>query len=38
MKFCKIENQTILSDKNISVGEELTVNTTDGAYDEYVCL
>ena len=36
MKFYKLDNQIVLSDKNLSVGEELTANTTDGAYEKHV--
>jgi superoxide reductase len=36
MKFYKLENQIIISDKALTVGEELTANTTDGAYEKHV--
>ena len=36
MKFYKIDDQIVLSDKALSVGEELTANTTDGAYEKHV--
>ena len=36
MKFYKLENQIVISDKALSVGEELTANTTDGAYEKHV--
>lgn len=36
MKFYKIDNQVIISDKALMVGEELTANTTDGAYEKHV--
>ena len=36
MKFYKLENQIVISDKSLTVGEELTANTTDGAYEKHV--
>ena len=36
MKFYKIDNQVIISDKALTVGEELTANTTDGAHEKHV--
>ncbi len=36
MKFYKIDDQIIISDKSISVGTELTANTTDGAHEKHV--
>ena len=36
MKFYKLENQIVISDKALSVGEELTANTTDGAHEKHV--
>ena len=36
MKFYKLEGQIVLSDKALSVGEELTANTTDGAHEKHV--
>ena len=36
MKFYKIDDQIVISDKALSVGEELTENTTDGAYEKHV--
>ena len=36
MKFYKIDDQIVISDKGLSVGEELTVNTSDGAYEKHV--
>ena len=36
MKFYKIDDQIVLSDKALSVGEELTANTTDGAHEKHV--
>ena len=36
MKFYRIDDQIVISDKSLSVGEELTANTTDGAYEKHV--
>jgi len=36
MKFHKIDDQIVISDKALSVGEELVANTTDGAYEKHV--
>ncbi len=36
MKFYKLEDQIIISDKALTVGEELTANTTDGAFEKHV--
>ena len=36
MKFYKIENQIVISDKALTIGEELTANTTDGAFEKHV--
>ena len=36
MKFYKINDQIVISDKALSVGEELSANTTDGAYEKHV--
>jgi len=36
MKFYKIDDQIVISDKALTVGEELTANTTDGAYEKHV--
>lgn len=36
MKFYKIDNQIVISDKALTVGEELTANTTDGAHEKHV--
>ena len=36
MKFYKIDDQIVISDKALSVGEELTANTTDGAQEKHV--
>ena len=36
MKFFKLEDQIVITDKALSVGEELTANTTDGAHEKHV--
>ena len=36
MKFYKIDDQIVISDKSLSVGKELTANTTDGAREKHV--
>ena len=36
MKFYKIYDQIVISDKALPTGEELTANTTDGAYEKHV--
>lgn len=36
MKFYKINDQIIISDKSLSVGEELTANTVDAAQEKHV--
>ena len=36
MKFYKLEDQIIISDKDLTQGEELTANTTDGAHEKHV--
>ena len=36
MKFYKIDDQIIISDKDLSVGEELVPTTTDGAHEKHV--
>ncbi len=36
MKFYKIDDQIVISDKELSVGKELTANTTDGAFEKHV--
>ena len=36
MKFYSIDDQIVLSDKALSVGEEVIANTTDGAYEKHV--
>lgn len=36
MKFYKIDDQIIISDKSLSVGEELTANTVDAAQEKHV--
>ena len=36
MKFFKIDDQVIISDKALSVGEELTANTVDASQEKHV--
>lgn len=36
MKIYRIDDQIVISDTVLSVGEELTANTTDGAYEKHV--
>jgi len=36
MKFYKIEDQIIISDKTLTVGEELVANTVDAAFEKHV--
>ena len=36
MKFYKIDDQIVISDKSLSVGEELVANTTDAAQEKHV--
>lgn len=36
MKFFKIDDQIIISDKSLSVGIELTANTVDAAQEKHV--
>ncbi len=36
MKFYRIDDQIVISDKALTVGEELTANTTDGAHEKHV--
>lgn len=36
MKFYKIDDQIIISDKALTVGTELTANTIDGAQEKHV--
>jgi len=36
MKFYKIDDQIIVSDKSLSVGTELIANKTDGAHEKHV--
>ena len=36
MKFYKIDDQVIISDKVLTVGEELTANTVDAAQEKHV--
>lgn len=36
MKFYKINDQIVISDKALPNGEEMIANTTDGAYEKHV--
>lgn len=36
MKFYKLDDQIIISDKSLSIGTELIANTTDGAHEKHV--
>ena len=36
MKFYKIDDQIVISDKSLTVGRELTANTTDAAQEKHV--
>lgn len=36
MKFYKFDDQIIISDKALTVGEEIVANTTDGAHEKHV--
>ena len=36
MRFYKLEDQVIISDKTLTVGKELIPNTTDGAGEKHV--
>ena len=36
MKFYKLEDQVVISDKSLSVGEELVATTTDAANEKHV--
>lgn len=36
MKFYKIEDQVIISDKSLSIGTELVANTVDAAFEKHV--
>ncbi len=36
MKFYRIDEQIVISDKTPTVGEELIANTTDGAHEKHV--
>ena len=36
MKFYRIEDQIVFSDKALLVGEEIIANTTDGAHEKHV--
>jgi len=36
MKFYKIDDQIVISDKSLSIGTELTANTEDAAHEKHV--
>ena len=36
MRFYRIDDQIVISDKELSLGTELTANTTDGAHEKHV--
>lgn len=36
MKFYRIDDQIVISDKALSVGTEVVANTTDGAHEKHV--
>lgn len=36
MKYYKIDDQIVFADKELSIGELLTPNTTDGAHEKHV--
>jgi len=36
VKFYKIDDQIVISDKSLSVGEEIVANTTDAAQEKHV--
>ena len=36
MKFYKIDDQIVFTDKALNVGEDLVANTTDGAHEKHV--
>ena len=36
MKFYKIDDQVVFSDHALTVGEELSANSTDGAHEKHV--
>lgn len=36
MKFYKLEDQIVISDKTLAVGEELIANTVDAAFEKHV--
>jgi len=36
MKFYKIGDQVVISDKELTIGEEIIANTTDGAHEKHV--
>ena len=36
MKFYRIDDQIVISDKALSIGTEVVANTTDGAHEKHV--
>ena len=36
MKFYKIDDQIVISDKSLTIGEPCTANATDGAHEKHV--
>lgn len=36
MRFYKIDDQIVISDKQLSIGTELTANTVDAAFEKHV--
>ncbi|MCR5177583.1 MAG: desulfoferrodoxin Dfx [Lachnospiraceae bacterium] len=36
MRFYRIDGQIVISDKELTVGEEVAANTTDGAHEKHV--
>lgn len=36
MYFYKLEDRIVVSQEKLNIGEELTANTTDGAYEKHV--
>lgn len=36
LKFCKVDNQIIISEAELAVGRELTPNTVDAAFEKHI--
>ena len=36
MRFYRVDDQVVISDKELTVGTELVANTTDGAHEKHV--